>query len=85
MTCVDCGERAYVHEHRSYVEPDKTEPVCRSCNARRGPADFSWILEKRGITVSDLSPLFTNIYSLAQPSPSQRSSIPVGIHPEPSP
>ena len=36
--CVDCGERATQYDHRDYGEPLKVEPVCRSCNAKRGKA-----------------------------------------------
>jgi hypothetical protein len=36
--CVDCGKPAQVYDHRKYTEPLTVEPVCRSCNAFRGPA-----------------------------------------------
>jgi len=39
--CVDCGRRARQYDHRLYAAPLQVEPVCRSCNAKRGPAlDF---------------------------------------------
>lgn len=38
MTCVDCGAQAFAYDHRSYARPIDIEPVCRSCNTRRGPA-----------------------------------------------
>lgn len=36
--CADCGEQAGHYDHRDYNFPLVVEPVCRSCNARRGPA-----------------------------------------------
>lgn len=36
--CVDCGFRAHLYEHRCYDRPLDVEPVCYSCNVRRGPA-----------------------------------------------
>jgi len=35
--CVDCLKPAEVYEHRDYRYPLEVEPVCRSCNKRRGP------------------------------------------------
>lgn len=35
--CVDCDEWAEVWEHRDYSKPLQVEPVCKSCNALRGP------------------------------------------------
>lgn len=37
--CADCGEPASVYDHRDYTQPLKVEPVCRSCNVMRGPAE----------------------------------------------
>lgn len=39
--CVDCGKRAQIYEHRSYFRPLDVVPVCRRCNHKRGPADWS--------------------------------------------
>lgn len=36
--CTDCGGKATEYDHRDYNFPLKVEPVCRGCNARRGPA-----------------------------------------------
>lgn len=36
--CVDCGEPATDYDHRDYSKPLDVEPVCRSCNMKRGPA-----------------------------------------------
>ena len=36
--CVDCGSPAEIYEHRDYNRPLDVQPVCRSCNSRRGPA-----------------------------------------------
>lgn len=34
--CVDCGSSAQVHDHRDYNKPLQVDPVCRSCNYKRG-------------------------------------------------
>lgn len=36
--CVDCGNGATEYEHRDYNKPLAVEPVCRTCNHRRGSA-----------------------------------------------
>lgn len=36
--CVDCGKDAFVYEHRDYQKPLDVEPVCVSCNSKRGSA-----------------------------------------------
>lgn len=38
LPCADCGEPADGYDHRDYGKPREVEPVCRSCNTRRGPA-----------------------------------------------
>lgn len=35
--CVDCGSPATDYEHRDYSKPLEVDPVCRSCNLKRGP------------------------------------------------
>lgn len=35
--CVDCGAVAEVYDHRDYSKPLDVQPVCRSCNLKRGP------------------------------------------------
>lgn len=37
--CVDCIRIASMYDHRNYSKPLSIEPVCRSCNAKRGPAE----------------------------------------------
>lgn len=37
--CVDCGKKAVHWEHRNYARPLLVEPVCRSCNIKRGRAN----------------------------------------------
>ena len=39
--CADCDRVACDYDHRDYSRPLDVEPVCRSCNSRRGPALFS--------------------------------------------
>ena len=36
--CVDCGSSAKHYDHRDYSKPLTVEPVCQSCNAKRGMA-----------------------------------------------
>ena len=36
--CADCGAAASEWEHRDYLKPLDVEPICRSCNNKRGPA-----------------------------------------------
>lgn len=45
--CVDCSRPAKLYDHRSYVRPLDVQPVCHSCNVRRGPTDdFSKFAER---------------------------------------
>lgn len=37
-TCADCGAPAIDYDHRDYNRPLDVQPVCRSCNKKRGPA-----------------------------------------------
>lgn len=39
-TCIDCGQPATVYDHRDYSKPLDVDPVCRSCNSRRGRAAY---------------------------------------------
>lgn len=39
FVCTDCGAPATEYEHRNYRRPLDVDPVCRSCNIKRGPAD----------------------------------------------
>ena len=36
LLCADCGGGAVEYEHRDYNQPLAVEPICRSCNLRRG-------------------------------------------------
>lgn len=36
LKCVDCGNQAKHWEHRNYARPLLVEPVCQSCNYKRG-------------------------------------------------
>lgn len=38
--CADCGKQAEQYDHRDYSRPLDVEPVCRRCNARRGPGKW---------------------------------------------
>lgn len=46
IKCVDCGGIARHYEHRDYTRPLEVEPVCPSCNYKRGPARNSGFEEK---------------------------------------
>lgn len=35
-TCIDCGKPAQCYDHRNYYYPMRVDPVCQSCNAKRG-------------------------------------------------
>lgn len=37
--CADCGADAEVYDHRDYTKPLEVDPVCRSCNSKRGSAE----------------------------------------------
>jgi len=36
--CVDCGAPARHYDHRDYNKPTEVDPVCGSCNYKRGGA-----------------------------------------------
>lgn len=36
LMCSDCGKIATEYDHRDYKKPLAVEPVCRTCNIRRG-------------------------------------------------
>ena len=38
VACVDCGAPALEYDHRDYSRPLDVDPVCKSCNRRRGTA-----------------------------------------------
>lgn len=49
--CVDCGFSHFlVWDHRSYDHIFQVEPVCRSCNATRGPGSVSFLDVTTGLT-----------------------------------
>lgn len=64
-TCVDCGKPASVHDHRDYLKPLDVDPVCKSCNSRRGmamdsklrvfPKDFIVPTIRKSVTISESS------------------------------
>jgi hypothetical protein len=37
-SCCDCGADAKNYDHRDYTKPLEVDPVCFSCNYKRGPA-----------------------------------------------
>ena len=52
QTCVDCGSPAEHYDHRDYNKPLEVEPVCRTCNYRRGPAIPGPVREQDPLTKS---------------------------------
>ena len=48
VKCTDCDNRASMYDHRDYTKPLDVEPVCRSCNIKRGSAVQFNSQEKRG-------------------------------------
>ena len=36
LYCIDCGGFATMYDHRDYLRQLDVEPVCRSCNTKRG-------------------------------------------------
>lgn len=40
LVCVDCGAPAAAYDHRDYSKHLEVEPVCVSCNGKRGPGLF---------------------------------------------
>jgi len=38
LKCKDCGCQAEIYDHKDYNKPLEVEPVCRSCNRKRGSA-----------------------------------------------
>ncbi|MCK5603513.1 hypothetical protein KAR91_16635 [Candidatus Pacearchaeota archaeon] len=42
--CVDCGKPATCYDHRDYDKPLDVDPVCHSCDKRRGIGlnSFKW-------------------------------------------
>lgn len=48
--CVDCGKVAKHYDHRNYSEPHRVDPVCISCNLKRGPAkDIKELFDQRNV------------------------------------
>jgi len=37
-SCADCGNQARDWDHRDYLRPLEVDPLCRSCNIKRGCA-----------------------------------------------
>jgi hypothetical protein len=52
--CVDCGCKARDWDHRDYLKPLEVEPVCRSCNQKRGPAKFTPFFLPKGFKTRHL-------------------------------
>lgn len=40
VQCADCNAPAVEYDHRDYRKPLEVDPVCKACNAARGPGLF---------------------------------------------
>jgi hypothetical protein len=67
--CVDCGAPAIGLEHREYSRPLDVEPICNSCNFRRGPAKL--------LRAND-PPLSASVATTDTPAPLRHSLSDVG-------
>ena len=56
FACVDCGCVASEYDHRDYSKPLDVVPVCRPCNARRGPGKWVKHSTVRGLKRSQIAP-----------------------------
>lgn len=53
--CVDCGGEGQTYDHRFYTRPLEVEPVCRSCNKKRGSAwDLEILSERTPLSMEDI-------------------------------
>jgi 5-methylcytosine-specific restriction endonuclease McrA len=41
--CADCGRKATAYDHRNYRKAFDVDPVCKSCNRKRGSAEPLWL------------------------------------------
>lgn len=49
LGCSDCPKGAEVYDHRDYRKPLAVDPVCRSCNRRRGVSEFLFTKDGRAV------------------------------------
>ena len=40
LRCADCSKPAIEYDHRDYGKPLQVDPVCSSCNSKRGPGKW---------------------------------------------
>ena len=66
LVCSDCSAPAEVYDHRDYLKPLSVEPVCRSCNIRRGPAKINKPVTSRGTNFGIERSEMTPCYFLAE-------------------
>lgn len=82
QSCADCGQAAHEYEHRDYSQPLKVDPICRSCNKRRGPG--KWIPD--GV-ITPGAKLYVSAYFRALAAslpPESLPQLPVTARPGPS-
>ena len=53
IKCMDCGAPASCWDHRDYLKPMEVDPVCASCNCRRGAAKNHNGYKKRVTTTAE--------------------------------
>lgn len=60
--CVDCGADAHDYDHRAYLDPLGVDPVCRSCNLKRGVAsDVAEVVRRLHGSSLPIYALMTNL------------------------
>ena len=65
LGCADCLNDAQVYDHRDYRKPLDVDPVCRSCNRRRGLSAF--LFTKDGRPINDPARLMAEaVWSLVE-------------------
>ena len=71
--CVDCGNPATEYDHRDYNKPLEVEPVCQSCNYKRGsaiPLDMTNVVVRKRVKRPEPPKfLFTSCLLYTSPSP----------------
>jgi hypothetical protein len=57
LRCSDCAKPATQYDHRDYAKPLEVDPVCGSCNMRRGPGLNSGKVKKADARFDKQKPL----------------------------
>ena len=77
IACVDCGRPAQVFDHRDYSRPMDVDPVCRSCNSRRGSAnDVAHLRIRNRVALASVMPPSTGRLMAEPPAGGPRAEAP---------